>query len=98
MLNEEIRLHNLYDVGKNPNYYNKSKQTSKSFSMNGWVNVKDKDGNILSVSVDDPRYLSGELISIATNKVSVKDKDGNKLYIDKENYDHIYMNFILKEN
>lgn len=65
MLNEEIRLHNLYEVGKNLNYYNKSKQTSKSFSMNGRVNVKDKDGNILSVSVDDPRYLSGELVGVS---------------------------------
>jgi hypothetical protein len=46
MLNEEIRLHNLYDVGKNPNYYNKSKQTSKNFSTSGRLNVKDKNGNV----------------------------------------------------
>lgn len=26
------------------------------------INVKDKDNNIFKVNIDDPRYLSGELI------------------------------------
>lgn len=34
-LEEEIRLHNLYDVGINPMFYNKAKQTSISFDTTG---------------------------------------------------------------
>jgi len=50
----------------------------------GKVIVKDKDNNILMISKNDPRYLSGELISNLKNKVSVKDKDGNKLQVSKD--------------
>jgi len=32
---EEIRLHNEFDVARNPEYYNKSKQTSTSFDTSG---------------------------------------------------------------
>lgn len=31
----EIKLHNKFDVGKNPNFYNKCKATSTGFSMEG---------------------------------------------------------------
>ncbi len=41
------------------------------------ITVKDKNGNYYSVSVDDPRYISGEYIALGKNKVSVKDKNGN---------------------
>ena len=34
-VSEEIRLHNLYDVAVNPEYYNKSKQTSIGFDTTG---------------------------------------------------------------
>lgn len=34
----EILLHNKYDVGKNPNFYNKSKQTSLSYDTSGIPN------------------------------------------------------------
>lgn len=33
--NEEIRLHNLYDVAVNPEYYNKAKNTSTGFDCTG---------------------------------------------------------------
>ena len=45
--------------------------------------VKDKNGNTLSVSVNDPRYLSGELVGVMKGLVSVKDKDGNKMVVSK---------------
>lgn len=38
---EEIRLHNLFDVAKNKLYYNKSKQTSTGFDVSGTVINKD---------------------------------------------------------
>jgi len=48
-----------------------------------YIPVKDKDGNILTVFNNDPRYLSGELISITCGRVIVKDKKGNIYNIEK---------------
>lgn len=42
----------------------------------GLVTVQDRDGNCFDVKTNDPRYLSGELISINKGKVTVKDKFG----------------------
>jgi hypothetical protein len=42
-LTEEIRLHELYDVSKNPQYYNRSKQTSSGWDTTGEVTVRDKN-------------------------------------------------------
>jgi hypothetical protein len=47
----------------------------------GMVTVKDKNGNCFNIFKDDPRYLSGEVISVASNRVHVKDKDGNSLSV-----------------
>lgn len=54
----------------------------------GHVNVKDKDGNTFCVKKDDPRYISGELVHLATGRVAVKDKDGNcfQVYKDDQRY------------
>jgi cyclophilin family peptidyl-prolyl cis-trans isomerase len=49
----------------------------------GMVNVKDKNGNTFSVFCDDPRYLTGELISANKGLFMMKDKDGNTLQITK---------------
>jgi hypothetical protein len=43
--------------------------------LKGKVVVKDSRGNRLHVSVDNPRYISGELVPIATNCVTVRDKN-----------------------
>jgi len=43
----------------------------------GFVAVKDKTGNTFSVSVNDQRYLSGELVATSKGFVTVKDKDDN---------------------
>lgn len=67
----EIYLHDYYNVGVNPRFYNRSKQTAIGWDTTGVavkganknkVIVKDCEGNILRVSTDDPRYLSGELV------------------------------------
>ena len=39
----------------------------------GLVSVKDKNGNYFSVSVDDPRYLSGELKHIWVDRKHSKE-------------------------
>ncbi len=76
-INLEIKLHNKFSVSSNPKFYNKSIQTSSSFNTLGQLTVRDKDGNCFSVSVNDPRYLSGELISIMKGRIMVRDKEGN---------------------
>ncbi len=46
--------------------------------LTGRVTVKDKDGNTFSVSKDDPRYLSGELVGVMKGrkyKINNKPKD-----------------------
>ena len=60
----------------------------------GTATVKDQNGNIMQVPVDDPRYLSGELISIMTNKVIVQDSMGNIMAVDST--DQRYLSGELK--
>ncbi len=45
------------------------------------VTVKDKNNNIFNVNINDPRYLSGELVSINKGKIVVKDKNNNHIQI-----------------
>jgi len=47
----------------------------------GLVTVKDKDGNIFDTSINDPRYLSGELIPPTRGTVSVRDKSGKVIKV-----------------
>ena len=69
----QINISDFYD--NRPNYI--------LFSENKVV-VKDDNGHILQISKDDPRYLSGELRSIACDTVSVKDVNGNMYRISKD--------------
>ncbi len=80
---EESRLHYLYDVKCNTNYYNKSNQTINGFSIAGKVVVKNKAGKINLINCNDERYLSGEFVHINTGKLALKDKDGNTYWTDK---------------
>ena len=81
---EEVRLHNLYDVDINPEYFNIIKATLNKFCPIGMVVTKDIHGTIFYVSVNDPRYLSGELVSIIKGKVVVVNKDGIISQVDKD--------------
>ena len=78
---EEIRLHNLHEVDINEEYYNKTKAQSNKFNPVNKAVVKDKDNNIRQISINDPRYLSGELVGINKGMVPVKDKDNNILQV-----------------
>jgi len=60
----------------------------------GTVTVRDKDGNTLRVSVNDKRYLSGELIACSTNKVTVQDKDGKYYQVDKNDPEYLSGEFV----
>lgn len=61
---------------KDPNCYNVMLGGEYLTTM-GVVIVKDKNNNKFGVSVNDPRYLSGELKPVQTGKAVLKDKDGN---------------------
>ncbi len=54
-----------------------------SFGFHGMTTVINSKGEKLKVYLDDPRYLSGDLISIFANTVPVIDKDGNIFRINK---------------
>jgi len=60
--------------------YNRSLGGGGLYTL-GQVSVKDKEGNTLMVSIQDPRYLNGELIGISKNTVTVKDKNDNYLKV-----------------
>jgi hypothetical protein len=47
----------------------------------GKVVVKDKFNNTYQVDINDPRYLSGELVGITKGSVTVRDNNGNKVKI-----------------
>jgi len=73
---EEIRLHQEFDVAKNPLFYNKSKQTSTGFDTTGQVTVKNEYGNTFNVDINDTRYISGELKHISVGR---KHKESSKI-------------------
>lgn len=83
-IDDEIKLHELYDVGNNPNFFNKSKQTSSGFDTSGCTVAIDNCGNRILVPINDPRLLTKELIHISTGNIIVKDNSGNK-YVIKNN-------------
>jgi len=58
IVNEElIKDENCYNVVK-----------GGAFDISGMVTVRNKDGKCYLVSLDDPRYLSGELVSFWVNR------------------------------
>lgn len=60
---------------KDPNCYNVMLGGEYLTTM-GVVIVKDKNNNKFGVSVDDPRYISGELVGLTKGKIPVKDRYG----------------------
>ena len=62
----EIKLHNLFDVGRNPRFYNKAKQTSTKF---------DTSGTIRSQEVRHKQSQTSK------NHATYKDKNGNSVYL-----------------
>lgn len=56
------------------NLYN---MTNGGEGASGSVVVKDNKGNTLAVKIDDPRYVSGELVHIATGTIKARTISGN---------------------
>ena len=54
---------------------------SIGFHTNGTVTVKDINGNTLKVSVDDPRYLNGELVHNFTGFTNLRNINGDIIHV-----------------
>jgi hypothetical protein len=86
---ETIKSNNAPKLhGEHNGMFNKShKESSKKLigdSNRGKVTVKDSDGNTMRVDKNDPRYLSGELIGVATGMIAVKTPTGESLLVPKD--------------
>lgn len=57
-----------------------------SFHTKGKVVVKNKKGEIFSVSIDDPDYVNGNLTFHGIGKVIVKDKNNKSIFITSDEY------------
>lgn len=86
---EEIRLHTLYNVGKNPKFYNKAKQTSTSFDVSGRVSVRNiETGETSSVTTEELKNNPDKYESAAKGLVMAQDlKEGINCHISREEYD-----------
>ena len=69
---EEARLHELYNIGLNPLYFNIVKQTITGFSTTGMVTTSDSDG-LLDINIVNPN-LNIDLNSLITLTCKANDK------------------------
>jgi hypothetical protein len=64
----ETRFLQKIDARNNPSFYNKHNNDGWIPNNKGKVVAKDGDGNFIQVDIDDPRYLSGELVGTTKGK------------------------------
>jgi hypothetical protein len=67
--------------------YSKTYETLRkkiSRERKGKIVVRDKEGNMIRVRRDDPRYLSGELVSVNKDSLTVRDKEGNMIRVRRD--------------
>lgn len=97
MLDKEAELVNREFIAQDTNY--NIIIGGGSFLTLDTISVKDKEGNCFRVHKTDPRWLSGELVSVSKNIVTVKDKFGNHscVYLDDERYLSGELNFMWKD-
>jgi hypothetical protein len=66
--------------GHTGNYDNSERSKKLSDLLINKAIVKDKNGNIVRVSIDDTRLITKELIGHTSNKTSFKDEDNNVIF------------------
>lgn len=77
ILFESKEISNNIENSLNKNYH----IPSKGFHTNGMVTVRDQNGQTYKVSINDPRYLNGDLVHNFTGFTNAIDKDGNVLHV-----------------
>lgn len=75
---EEVKIVDGDFIRQRDNY---NTNTGGGHNWYGMVSVKDEAGNTFQVAKDDPRYLSGELVGIASGKILTKNKNGNIIQV-----------------
>lgn len=75
----EVKIHQIFDVGNNNTFYNRTIQTSSGFwcNVSGKATMRDSFGNTSQVSLTDLRISSGELVGVAKGTIIMKDGGGN---------------------
>lgn len=77
----EVKIHQKFNVGVNPKFYNNAIQTSTSFDPSGKAVMRDYEGNIVSVFVTDNRIASGELVGATKGFLTMRDHDGTYVQV-----------------
>lgn len=86
IVNEElIKLQECYNIIPGGKY----------IDTTGLITVKDSSGNCFDVFADDPRYVSGELVSVSTNRVTIIDENGNTKSVFKDDPKYIDGTYVL---
>jgi hypothetical protein len=85
----EMHLHETKQVHLDPQSFNRAMNSSKGFSTVGRLPARDKDGNIIHISVDDPRLETGELKYVTTGKMTVYDRNDKRHIINESDYDRL---------
>jgi len=83
--NEGRRLSEKWNIVESAEWANRIPESGGGFGPKGrnkgTTPVIDKAGNKFRVAVDDPRFISGELVAHTKGKVTVVDKAGNKFRV-----------------
>lgn len=77
-LSREIKLHNKFDVARNPNFYNKSNQTSTGFSYD-WTNKNHSKDTISKISKSNKGKTKGRKHTVETCAKRSKSMEGKNV-------------------
>ena len=85
-IEKEIRLHQKFDVGVNPNFYNRSKQTSTKYDVTGMRCVIDNSTKEMKfVAKNHSKILSGEYVGLTQGFITAREvATGKTLSVPKD--------------
>jgi len=75
----EIHLHNLFDVGCNPQFWNKSKQTSSGFDTTG-IRISEEHKKAVSIANAGRKLSDAHRLKIGIGHKGKRVKEESKLY------------------
>ena len=78
-LEVEVLLHDFYDVGRNPHFANKAKQTSTGFNAGGRVSTPEQIENYKNAWDDERRKKTGEWRAKQNKNPSENWKNSNRV-------------------